>query len=155
LHVIVGLRSPVAQVILAGLRIVFFLPYIWQYRNDKRMLHPTLPLLWQLANLCVIAAKTVNYIYQHENSSAQWSLVALSAVSVVCQVTLQLRTCAPTDCWTGWKLIECSADPCADDLRQPLEELRGARAARCHRRLPWETAAGTVSNAAICLRLGL
>ena len=85
---VVALCVFMVQVILAGLRVVFFLPYIWQYRNDKRMLHPTLPLLWQLANLCVIAAKTVNYIYQHESSSAQWSLVALSAVSVLCQVSI-------------------------------------------------------------------
>lgn len=71
-----------------GLRIILFLPCLWIYSQDRKLVHMFLPYTWLFVNgiICIVKlAYLINYKYAQE---LEWMIDIASFVSVMCQVYL-------------------------------------------------------------------
>eukprot|EP01041_Mallomonas_annulata_P003057 gene3057-5990_t len=73
-------------IIFAGLRIILFLPYMWQFQQDRRLHFASFAYLWHVINVCVITFKAVCDIYANEWALSEWLLLLGSTISVLSQI---------------------------------------------------------------------
>lgn len=80
-------RSPLAScLVYAACRIVLYLPYVWSYNRDRRLRMPSLPYVWHLANIVLLAIKAIDNLIVNEQNGFQWLFLLFAAVSILCQV---------------------------------------------------------------------
>lgn len=71
---------------ISGLRIIFFLPYIWQFQRDGRLKFPSVPYIWHLLNTVIIAIKAIDNFVDDNQDSYQWFFLLFSSASILFQV---------------------------------------------------------------------
>ena len=69
-----------------GLRIFFFVPYIWLFQQDRRLYFAMIPYCWHIINILIISLKASYDLYERSWSMVEWLLLLASVLSVFCQV---------------------------------------------------------------------
>ena len=65
---------------------MLYLPYVWSYNRDRRLRMPSLPYVWHLANIVLLAIKSIDNLIVNEQNGFQWLFLLFAAVSIFCQV---------------------------------------------------------------------
>lgn len=67
-------------------RMGLYLPYIWKYHRDERLMFPMFPYLWLFTNIVLLVVKTCDNIADNLSNSNAWFMLLASGVSVLLQV---------------------------------------------------------------------
>jgi hypothetical protein len=78
--------NSIYDIYVLGLRIFLFLPYIWLYYHDRRLVLAQAPYFWHTLNFTLLIIKSCWEISHQTWDLFLWYILLGSTISVFCQV---------------------------------------------------------------------